>query len=56
MKDEDNHDVDLDKSHVKGKGNDHSGEDFDNDLQVSSSAFEALERDFQEVATLSDLF
>jgi hypothetical protein len=30
-----------------------TGEDFENDLQSSVSAFEALERDFQEV--LSEL-
>ena len=44
--DKDAHD-DVEKG-SKGKGADH-GEDFDADLQVSSSAFEALERDFQEV-------
>eukprot|EP01036_Dinobryon_divergens_P027374 gene27374-36141_t len=48
---EDDHD-DVEKAASKGKGADH-GEDFDADLQVSSSAFEALERDFQEV--LADL-
>jgi hypothetical protein len=39
-------DPDLDKL---GKNKDHGGEDFESDLQVSASAFEALERDFQEV-------
>jgi hypothetical protein len=38
------HDPDLDKL---GKGG--NAEDFENDLQMSASAFESLERDFQEV-------
>lgn len=38
-------DPDLDKLGKK----EHGGEDFESDLQVSASAFEALERDFQEV-------
>lgn len=32
-----------------GKGKEHATEDFEGELQVSASAFEALERDFQEV-------
>jgi hypothetical protein len=36
-------DPQLDKN---GKG---GGEDFENDLEANSSAFEALERDFQDV-------
>jgi hypothetical protein len=32
-----------------GKGGT-TAEDFENDLQMSASAFEALERDFQEVS------
>jgi hypothetical protein len=40
-------DPDLDKL---GKGKEFAGgEDYESDLQVSASAFEALERDFQEV-------
>ena len=33
------------KSQAKGKG-----EDFENDLETNTSAFEALERDFQDVS------
>lgn len=32
-----------------GKGKEQAAEDFEGELQVSASAFEALERDFQEV-------
>eukprot|EP01031_Cornospumella_fuschlensis_P038934 gene38934-47362_t len=42
-----------DDGDVEKLGKDQSPEDFENDLQQSASAFEALERDFQEV--LSDL-
>lgn len=31
----------------KGKG---GGDDFENDLEANSTAFEALERDFQDVS------
>ncbi len=52
--DEDSVDPDLDKL---GKGKDFGGgEDFESDLQVSASAFEALERDFQEVIPTQCLF
>ena len=34
-----------------GKGKEHKEEDFEGELQVSASAFEALERDFQEVCS-----
>eukprot|EP01033_Poteriospumella_lacustris_P007572 gene7572-5443_t len=51
MDDDHSHDQDVDKT-GKGQGGP-SAEDFENDLQMSASAFEALERDFQEV--LSDL-
>jgi hypothetical protein len=37
-----------------GKGG--NTEDFENDLQMSASAFEALERDFQEVSNLSTVW
>ena len=47
---EESTDPDLDKG---GKGKEFGGgEDFESDLQVSASAFEALERDFQEVAKI----
>lgn len=32
-----------------------SGEDYENELRSRVSAFEALERDFQEVTTTSDM-
>lgn len=32
---------------LQGKGG--GGEDFENDLEANASAFEALERDFQDV-------
>jgi hypothetical protein len=51
MEDDHTNDQEIDKS-GKGQGGP-STEDFENDLQMSASAFEALERDFQEV--LSDL-
>lgn len=47
---ESDHDTDLGKGGGKGGG---GNEDFENDMQLSATAFEALERDFQEV--LSDL-
>lgn len=40
----------MDKEKLgKGGGGGPSAEDFESDLQMSASAFEALERDFQEV-------
>lgn len=42
LQDEDDGEV---TKNVKGAGT----EDFENDLQTNTSAFEALERDFQEV-------
>lgn len=46
MADLDNH-VDKDDNQLdKGKG---GGDDFENDLEANSTAFEALERDFQDV-------
>ena len=35
-----------------GKKGGQTGEDFENELQSSVSAFEALERDFQEVCVV----
>lgn len=36
---------------LQGKGG--GGEDFENDLEANASAFEALERDFQDVSAFS---
>lgn len=48
---QDDHNEDFEKGSVtKGKeGKEAPNEDIEADLQVSASAFEALERDFQEV-------
>ncbi len=44
--------MELDKG---GKGGGGGGEDFEGDLQLSATAFEALERDFQEVSSQSQI-
>ena len=45
----DNNDTDVDKMKAGGAN---AADDFESDLQMSASAFEALERDFQEVSSL----
>ena len=42
-------DTDVDKM----KGQTSAADDFESDLQMSASAFEALERDFQEVSDVT---